>query len=63
MKEEALDLLGKRNFDEDGFTPYSYPALISNPFYENIRSDPRFQKIVGEQKKVYDERLGKYGDL
>jgi len=42
---------------------YGYLYLINNPLYDNLRDDPRFQKIVADAKEIYEERLRKYGDL
>jgi serine/threonine protein kinase/tetratricopeptide (TPR) repeat protein len=42
---------------------YSYPFLINNPCYNNLHDDPRFKKIVKEEKKKYEEKLKKYGSL
>ena len=56
MKDKAFELLDK-NIET------VYLNLKNNPFYDNIRSDPRFKKIVQKYKNVYEERLRKYGDL
>jgi hypothetical protein len=42
---------------------YPYPILMTNPFYDNLRDDPRFQEILKEQKDKYEERLKKYGEF
>lgn len=42
---------------------YSYPFLINNPCYDNLRGDPRFKEIVKREKKKYGEKLKKYGKL
>jgi len=42
---------------------YSYPWLIDNPCYDNLRNDPRFQAIVSTEKAKYEEKLGKYPDF
>jgi serine/threonine protein kinase/tetratricopeptide (TPR) repeat protein len=42
---------------------YSYPILINIPCYDNLRDDPRFKKIVKKEKKKYEEKLKKYGNL
>ena len=42
---------------------YPYPYLMNNPFYDNLRDDSRFQKIVKEEKKKYDKNQKKYGKL
>jgi len=42
---------------------YPYPYLMNNPFYDNLRDDSRFQEIVKEEKKKYEEKRRKYGKL
>ncbi len=51
----------KRNIKND--YKYRYLVLINNPDYENLRDDPRFQKIVKQAKQRYEELVRKYGDL
>jgi tetratricopeptide (TPR) repeat protein len=63
MKEEALTSLmeeSKGLLDDDGSLYYS---LLNTPMYDDFRDDPRFQKILAEHKKLYEENLKKYGDL
>ncbi len=63
MKDEAIEII-KSNMDKKlTGDPYSYLALINDPLYDRLRDDPRFQEIVKKQKKVYEKRLKKYGDL
>jgi len=40
-----------------------YERLITNPIYEAVHSDPRFQEILAKHKKLYEENLAKYGDI
>jgi len=66
MKAEAIRYIKKGN--EEGFELikdyfYPYPMLKSNPFLENLRSDPRFQDIVNKEKNKFEEKMKKYGDL
>ncbi|MGB8951653.1 MAG: protein kinase [Candidatus Aminicenantales bacterium] len=66
MKEEAL-----RNIQEaiqNGFHklktyPYSYLILIKNQSYDNLRSDPRFKKMVKEEEAKYRQKKRTYGNL
>jgi hypothetical protein len=37
--------------------------LMSNPFFENLRNDPRFQEVVRNEKKRFDEKNRQYGAL
>jgi serine/threonine-protein kinase len=42
---------------------YPYPFLKNNPCYDNLRNDPRFEEILEEEKKKYEEKRKKYGKL
>jgi len=61
LKEEALAII-QENQDKNKFY-HEYLFFINNPHYDNLRDDPRFQKIVADAKEIYEERLKKYGDL
>ena len=66
MNKDAIDIIQKGI--ESGFNniyeyPFPYPYLAGSFFYNSLHDDPRFQKILEKQKKVYEERLRKYGDL
>jgi TolB-like protein/Tfp pilus assembly protein PilF len=64
MKEEAIKniLTGiETAFETIGMYLYTYPYLMSNPFYDHLRDDPRFQEIVDLEKEKYEEKLKKYG--
>jgi len=43
--------------------PYHYRYLMNNPFYDSLRDDPRFQRIVKKQEEWYKENLRKFGDI
>jgi len=66
MKDEAIDkieegiLLGFLDIKE---YLYSYPFLESNPCYGGLRHDPRFKEILRKEKKIYREKLKKFGKL
>jgi adenylate cyclase len=60
MKDEAIELMQK-SISEGTFYPYL--SLINNPYYENLRDDPRFKKIVAQAKKTHDEFERKYGNF
>ena len=51
----------EKGFQEIFAYLYSYPVLFNNPFYDNLRDDPRFQDIIKREKKKYDEKSEKYG--
>ena len=63
MRDEAVKYInnqikrGKEHFQ------YSYLPLKNSHFYDNLRDDPQFKQIVEKQKRKYEERLKKYGDL
>jgi non-specific serine/threonine protein kinase len=40
-----------------------YLELRNMPWYDNLRSDPRFENILIQQKERYEENLHKYGDF
>jgi serine/threonine-protein kinase len=68
MKDEAINaikstLLKREGIEGSTVDPLLYLTLTTNPFFENLRDDSRFKEIVKEQKKIYEERLKKYGDL
>jgi len=56
MVDEAIEHLNTRNKN-------NYLLLNHSPLYDFLRSDPRFQDIVDEHKKIYDENMEKYGDI
>jgi serine/threonine protein kinase len=66
MKDEAIENIEeviKSGFFKVKTYPYTYYALIKNRFFDGLRDDPRFQKIVKDEKQKYQERLKKYSDL
>jgi len=63
MVDETIDLLS-RQIDRHKKSEYStYLWLSNSPIYDFLRSDPRFQKILKEEKKIYEENLEKYPDI
>jgi len=66
MKDEAIENIQEvieKGFYELKTYPYSYHVLTKNHFYDNLRDDPRFKDIVKKEKKKYQEKLKKYGDI
>ena len=63
MKEEAIQVLS--DFSERCIKRETslYKYLKNDLTLENIRSDPRFQEILGKHKQLYEENLRKYGDI
>jgi TolB-like protein/Tfp pilus assembly protein PilF len=63
MKDEALGVLTLWCERQLKQKISQYYFLKNNPFYENLRSDPRFQEILAKHKELYEENLRKYGDI
>ncbi|NIQ17401.1 MAG: hypothetical protein GTN43_01115 [Candidatus Aenigmarchaeota archaeon] len=63
MKDESLEHLDKEIRGLVRVPYVYYYFLLNSPFYDNLRSDSRFKKIVKREKKLYEENLKKYGDL
>jgi serine/threonine-protein kinase len=60
MKNEAFRELDKE-IRGSSLSPYIYyQDLLHNPFYDKLRDDPRFQKLVDREKKLYDEAVAKF---
>ena len=54
MKKEALDII---EGSLDRSLSYNYLYLKNYPLFDNLRSDPRYERILETQKKKYEERL------
>lgn len=66
MKDEAIqniELAIAQGLRETKTYPYHYRYLVNNPFYDSLRDDPRFQRIVKKQEEWYKENLRKFGDI
>jgi len=61
LKDRAITIIQKSMDSNPDSNKYLF--LINQPFYDNLRDDPRFQKIVADAKEIYEERLRKYGDM
>jgi len=59
-KEEALTMLEASLASRKGCL---YLDLLHDPLYANLRAEARFQALLEKQKRLYDERLAKYGGL
>jgi tetratricopeptide (TPR) repeat protein len=59
MNDEAIQSMTKE-ISEGTF--YSYLRLINDPFYKNLRKDPRFEQIVTQAKKTHEELSKKFGN-
>jgi TolB-like protein/Tfp pilus assembly protein PilF/predicted Ser/Thr protein kinase len=61
MKDDAFRELDK---EIRGSLPYPYifyEDLLHNPFYDKLRGDPRFQKLIDREKILYDEAVKRFG--
>ncbi len=66
MKEEAIqniELAIEKGLEKIKTYPFHYRYLVKNPFYDSLRDDPRFQRIVKKQEEWYRENLRKFGDI
>jgi len=63
MKDEAIQHLNLEIRKSAEYPYIFYYDLLNNPFYDNLRDDPRFEEIVKREKKLYEEHLEKYGTL
>jgi serine/threonine protein kinase/Tfp pilus assembly protein PilF len=66
MKEKAIkniELGIEISFESSGSYFYSYPVLVNNPCYNNLRDELHFQEILRVEKIKHEEKVRKYGDL
>jgi tetratricopeptide (TPR) repeat protein len=66
LKDEAIRVITlgiEQGFQKLRDYFYEYPFLMNCYFYDNLRSDVRFLRIVEQQKQRYEENLKKYGGL
>jgi hypothetical protein len=66
MKDKAIENIKKgiKNALKEKYAEYyTYPFLNSNPFYDDLRGNPQFLKILEKEKQKHEERLVKYGGL
>jgi non-specific serine/threonine protein kinase len=63
MKDEAVQFM-ENTLDRDKKSETSYYLLYkTNPCYDKLRDDPRFDEMLEKHKQVYEEIVKKYGDL
>jgi len=63
MKEEAIEYLVKDSERKKKLGVSYYLGYKKNHQFDFLRTDSRFQQILAEHKKLYEENLRKYGDL
>lgn len=64
MKKEAIENIEigiEVGLEKEQQYLYSYPILKMNPCYDSLRDDSRFIRIMQREKKIYENRLRKYG--
>ncbi|UCE41638.1 MAG: tetratricopeptide repeat protein, partial [Candidatus Aminicenantes bacterium] len=62
-KEKAIAMIAEAL--EEGYWSfaYSYPFLNSSPYFDNLRDEPQFVKILEKQKMKHEEHLRKFSDI
>ncbi len=60
MHDEALRTLEKEDLQRG---TYQYQWIATNPLFNSLRNDPRFQAILSRLEAIYRVRVEKYGDL
>ncbi|MFC2142152.1 protein kinase [Acidobacteriota bacterium] len=63
MKKEAIKYINKEINRGNEHFQYSYLCLLNSHVYDVLRNDPLFENIMIIQKKKYEDRLKKFGDL
>jgi len=58
MVREAIHVL-QEEFKKDKYAT-SYEMLLLTPAFDPIRNNPEFQKLLAQQKPLYDEMIRKY---
>jgi tetratricopeptide (TPR) repeat protein len=63
MNNEAFRELNKEIRGTSPIPYLYYQYLLHNPFYDNLRADPRFDELLKREQKLYNEYAAKYGNL
>jgi hypothetical protein len=63
MTDETIDYLRNQSEQNTKWARSKYLELTNSDLYDFLRSDPRFQEILKEEKRLYDELLEKYPDI
>ena len=61
MNDQALEEM--EEIVEKSDTELPYLELVNMPLFDGLRESPRFKALLAGQKRIYEERLAKYGDL
>ncbi|MBI5021449.1 MAG: hypothetical protein HZB59_08440 [Ignavibacteriales bacterium] len=60
IKDSAVAIL-QQNIKKGRYSQYLF--LLNNPFFDNLRSDVRFQDIINKQRVIYEEGLKTFSGL
>jgi tetratricopeptide (TPR) repeat protein len=66
LKDDAIRIIRlgiDRGFENIQSYLGEYPMLAGSWLFDSLRGDPRFEEILSQQKKRYEEDLRKYGGL
>ncbi len=66
MTDEAIqniELAISQGMEKTKSYPYHYRYLKKNPFYDSLRGDLRFQRLVKKQEERYKENSKKFSDI
>ena len=66
MKDEAIQNIEDaiaQGMEKTKSYLYHYRYLKQNPFYDTLRDDPRFQRIVKQREDWYKNNLKKFSDI
>jgi serine/threonine protein kinase/Tfp pilus assembly protein PilF len=66
MKDEAIDNIKRGieiSFEKSQSYYYPYSYIKNNPCLDVLRDDPRFMKIMNDQKRKYDLIFERFSDL
>ena len=59
MNGEAIESIARHHEQPR----YQYLQLRNNPYFVPLQRDPRFKRVIARQKKVYEERVSRYGKM
>jgi serine/threonine-protein kinase len=65
LKDKAIGgiKLAEEGFQRYRWYPYSYLVLKNNPFFDSLRAEPAFRAIYEKERRLFEERLKKFGGL
>ena len=63
MKKEAIQVIDSNTGIDTNSFYFSYLNMKNDKAFDFVRSEPEFQVILLHAKKIYEERLAKYGHM